>query len=909
MKTVENKSPLPYFVGVKSLEDLVNKDTRVCIMNILGGESSGVTPISHAYSGGNVVAGVQYGRTGGKLETPAGDIPVYGSVHDVIKAGHKFDTGVVYLPPAAVNHAVSELCSQNPDLKQVVIVTEKIAVRDARYIRWGCQQAGVDVIGANSLGVANAWDQVRVGGALGGDKPAESLKKGSIAIYSNSGNFCTTISEYIKTAGFGTSTIVSSGKDIYIHFAMPEFLFAAENDPRTKAVIVYIEPGGFYEKMALDWIKDGTIKFTKPIVAVVTGKWKKNLTRAVGHAGAIAGGNDDAEAKENWFDDFFGVEEFDVDNPKVSERGVRVKTIQDIPEAVAAVIAKIGGKPDFEKVGDLSLKPWFVSDQDIEFSPKLMIKSVEAMSPYNVEIKEANKQVGAQFIRESMRNRSGVTYMDSKSQVTYIHNHSLLHLVKYPFGGTSLFAVTGQIPQESETKVLTPILNYFTAKGAKYIDKAKEARANGASPNAYLGAAVLTAGNNLTLKLLNEYVSKLIDLFYTEVKENLHINEDTVKKLLNEKLSLTEAESSDEDNKVADYLQANLKKIGEETIITRFAQEYIKNGGKVNAAIFTIASILLSLSWKPLVKKQITRKSVEDLGVYLALNGIIVGCASPSSDSNDFFKKLTSLEDLSLLETDYSGAIFKILFNREPEEKELFALNALLNLTITNGPGTISAKGGKETVSAGNHISTAYAGFMMNTGFIHGGNGYEAVDFLIKEFGEFDPYTEKPDQWKDSLSKLADKIANEYVAYKKVEKAKGNIDYKKIPCTNHPVFKGKDVNIDPREDYVRDEFAKISLVNPFLEFYHYLVVKLHEAGATKNVFCVNIDAVIATVSLELFWKQFKNSEISEQEMQDIVFTMFIFARMVGCSAEIADHRNRGTNMDCRTPASEITYAM
>jgi len=64
-----------------------------------------------------------------------------------------------------------------------------------------------------------------------GGFPSESLRKGSVAIYSNSGNFSTTISEYLKTAGFGTSTILSSGKDVYIHFALAEFLYCAENDP------------------------------------------------------------------------------------------------------------------------------------------------------------------------------------------------------------------------------------------------------------------------------------------------------------------------------------------------------------------------------------------------------------------------------------------------------------------------------------------------------------------------------------------------------------------------------------------------------------------------------------------------------------------------------------------------------
>ena len=85
--------PFPYFVGIYSLEELVGRSSRICVINILGGESRKVTPVSHEYSGGNVIAGVQYGRRG-ILETGTGDIPVYRSVRDAMRQGIQFDIGV-----------------------------------------------------------------------------------------------------------------------------------------------------------------------------------------------------------------------------------------------------------------------------------------------------------------------------------------------------------------------------------------------------------------------------------------------------------------------------------------------------------------------------------------------------------------------------------------------------------------------------------------------------------------------------------------------------------------------------------------------------------------------------------------------------------------------------------------------
>src|SRR5205807_289435 len=67
----------PYYLGVDTLSNVATRADRVCVLNILGGESRQVTPVSHAFSGGNVVFGTSPGRRGQVLATAAGDIPVY----------------------------------------------------------------------------------------------------------------------------------------------------------------------------------------------------------------------------------------------------------------------------------------------------------------------------------------------------------------------------------------------------------------------------------------------------------------------------------------------------------------------------------------------------------------------------------------------------------------------------------------------------------------------------------------------------------------------------------------------------------------------------------------------------------------------------------------------------------------
>src|SRR3954465_7203158 len=351
----------PYYLGVNTLSEVATRDDRVCVLNILGSESREVTPVSHAYSGGNVVFGTSPGRRGQVLPTNAGDVPVYNNVREGLDDGLTFNTGVVYLPPTGIRDGVAELIRVNPDLRKIVLLTEKGSVHDAREIRALGQANGIDIFGGNCLGVADSWNRVRIGGALGGDTPTEALKKGSIAIFSNSGNFTTTIATYLRMAGWGTPTLISSGKDVYIHYAAPEFAFALANDARTKAAVLYAEPGGHYELDA---------EFTKPVVACVVGRWKSRLTRAVGHAGAMAGGNDDAQAKEQWFMAKFGVDGiFTPETPVFSPKGAVVANIAHIPAALTAVMRANATLPDFEPEGSLALKPWFGSEAGLQLPP------------------------------------------------------------------------------------------------------------------------------------------------------------------------------------------------------------------------------------------------------------------------------------------------------------------------------------------------------------------------------------------------------------------------------------------------------------------------------------------------------------------------------------------------------------
>jgi succinyl-CoA synthetase alpha subunit len=900
--------PFNYYVGLYSLEELVTKESRVCVINILGTESRKVTPVSHEYSGGNVVAGVQYGRRG-SMETKIGDIPVYRSVRDVMKHGHEFDIGVIYLPPAAVSQAVWELTSFNKNLKRVVIVTEKVSIHDSRNVRFICQDAGVDVIGANCLGVANVWDKVRVGGALGGDNPEETLKKGSIAIHSNSGNFTTTIAEYLRTAGFGLSTVVSSGKDVYIHFALPEFLFAAQNDPRTRAVALYVEPGGYYEKQALEWIADRRFGFNKPIVVCVTGRWKKDLVRSCGHAGAMAGSGDDAESKERWFDEYFGRDVFDPQKPDVSKKGIRVASIQHIPDAMTEVFKRLDEKPDFEPSGDLNLKLW-VSDGFVTVPDKLNIPIARALPPYDKQIAEINKQVGANFLRQNMRNKSGASRMDSRTQVAELHGKPVLELSKRSYEENIYFALAKVMPDKRDLPALNLLLNHFTAIEDSSHEAAEAARKNGASPNGVLAAHIAGRGIPEMIRAAQEYVRNMID-FIREfgLNENSEALPDTVIKKIRKDWLGKEHAGSERSELFRQILEksASRRTASRFCVLVLAVSEKEKRPLRDPEALFT-AGLILSLFWKPMLEKRISRQTAEESVTYLYSAAQIAGISCVDWKTNTWRKALNEGKK-NALTGSFTHTCFTLLMARKPTDIELVEFKYLLGLTLTNGPGTISAKGAKESVSAGNHIPIAFAGFLANTGFAHGGNGFEAVSFLLDQFKNVkldDPGTEKPPV---NLEELAVNAAKAYGKYKQEVRETSRMQIRRIPCIGHPVFKGEKVNTDPREEFVRGELTEKGIRNLFLDFYHYLVKALFNEGVTRNVFCVNVDAVLAVIALKLVWKDYTSGQFSLKRIQDLVFTLFLLGRAAGVSAEIADHRDRGLDMDCRTPQSQVGYVI
>lgn len=894
----------PYYLNVASLADVATRADRVCVLNILGGESRQVTPVCHAFSGGNVVFGTSPGRRGQVLKTVVGDIPVFNNVREGIEAGFGFNTGVVYLPPSGVRDGVAELIRVNPALEKIVIITEKISVHDAREVRALGQSAGVDIFGGNCLGMADSWNRVRIGGALGGDDPEEVLLKGSVAIFSNSGGFTTTIAQYLATHGWGTTTLISSGKDVYINYSAQDFAFGFGNDARSKAAVLYCEPGGYYEH---------ELAFDKPVVACVVGRWKSRLTRAVGHAGAMAGSGDNAEAKEQWFMDAFGVDGiYTPENPVCSKRGAVVANIADIPTALNAVMALNGIEPDFAACGDLSLKPWVANDQGLTLPAELALPVVSAPEPYRTQIATLSRQVGAVIARRTMKDASGASVMDPTTQVTSVHRNSVLDLALLPLDAVFALPLVHEIAGADDRALLDiAVASEMNLVGDPALAAAEAAREAGNSPNTVMAAAVALIGPRRVEGALG-CTRALIDLFahlglLDARDENFEAGAIVVDEATR---ALFLDDPASNDPRPQAMLDAIAARSGSSVFLS-----FINGLGGRPSRDAILAAIATTIAWGPLMRKRISRLTAETLPWYLRLYGVMIGASIPAEHHLPGMLRGISREE-RFSRWSMAEFLFLALTGKCPQGDQAKPVQILVGLLISNGPGSISAQGAKGAVSADGpqtpervQINKAMMGFLTHSGYSHGGNGFEGIAFLLERFRDsrIDDPTD-PDHGLD-LKAMATEFAKAYKRERRTAKEDGAGQPRALPGVHHPIFKGAKVNYDPRERFIARFMEERGHYNIFHAYYRELVQALYDVGASSTVFCVNVDAVIAALLLELLWSDYRAGRLGERDLETAAFNVFLYGRMIGAAAEIDDHLNRGRNMDTRTPQESCAFVI
>jgi hypothetical protein len=546
----------------------------------------------------------------------------------------------------------------------------------------------------------------------------------------------------------------------------------------------------------------------------------------------------------------------------------------------------------------------------VQLPPDLAVPVVRAVPPYDRQITAITREVGAHYLRQNMADRSGASRIGRKTQIAELHGKTVLDLSQRLLEENVHFALAKVTPGAEDLATVNALLNLFLATDERRLEAVDAARENGALPNAYLASQLAVVGDAPVIARSREKARLLIDAI-----RELGLDEGApfppeLDAWVRERFLAAEAP---EPPAVAGQLLAEVKKSTSRCVALRVSQHVLALAEREKFAVrdlheFLLATLVVCLFWKPMLEKRMTRRVVEDAVAYIACIAQVVSCSVLDRARNPHWKRLASGKPGNLA-ASFTDNAFRILFGRAPDAQERMEFRTVVGLSVTNGPGTLSAKGAKESVSARNDISMGYVGFLSNTGRAHGGNGLEAVQFLLETF-EGVPLDDpgKKDHGID-LQALANRTAKAYGVQRQRSKESREGAAKPIPCINHPVFRGQDVNVDPREQFVRGLLDQQGITNVFLDFYHHLVRELFAEGVTKNVFCVNVDAVIAVMTLKLVWKDLKEGRLALRQVQEIGFLLFLYGRAIGTAAEIADHRDRGIDMDCRTPEEKLAFVM
>jgi succinyl-CoA synthetase alpha subunit len=256
---------------------LIDETTRVLVQGITGAQGTRDTGHCLDY-GTRIVCGVTPGKGGQEVH----GVPVYDSVVDAL-AEHEVDAALLFVPPMRARDGVLE--SLHAGIKLIVSLAEFVPLQDTAMIAATARQCGAVVVGCNTNGIISPG-KCKLGG-IGGDTPYDVYVPGPVGVVSRSGGMSAELALTLKQAGLGVTTSISMGGDVIPGTSMVEYVKMFVDDPETKAILIFGEPGTQAEYEVADYIRSG--ECAKPLVALLAGEFQENypVGIAFGHVAAM----------------------------------------------------------------------------------------------------------------------------------------------------------------------------------------------------------------------------------------------------------------------------------------------------------------------------------------------------------------------------------------------------------------------------------------------------------------------------------------------------------------------------------------------------------------------------------------------------------------------------------------------
>jgi len=261
----------------------VDENTKVVYQGLTGSQGKYYGLLNREY-GTQVVAGTNPKKAGEDVE----GIPIFATVGDAVKATGA-NASCIFIPAPGVKDAVMDAAEGGVEF--IVVITEGVPAHDEAwfYNRLKRDYPHVQLLGPNCPGIISPG-KCNIGITAGHiAKPG-----GPVGIVSRSGTLTYQALYELQGKDIGVTTCVGIGGDPVPGTTFIDCLSRFQDDPETKAIMMFGEIGGSAEEEAAEFIKANV---TKPVVSYIAGVTAPP-GKKMGHAGAIiSGGKGTAAAK------------------------------------------------------------------------------------------------------------------------------------------------------------------------------------------------------------------------------------------------------------------------------------------------------------------------------------------------------------------------------------------------------------------------------------------------------------------------------------------------------------------------------------------------------------------------------------------------------------------------------------
>jgi len=205
--------------------------------------------------------------------------------HSVTEIPAPVDLAVITVPAIHVPRIVEECGKKGVSMAVVITagfkeMSEEGKILEERIVSIA-KGYGMRIIGPNCLGLIvppRGIDTTYV---------HQSPKPGNIAFLSQSGAIINTVVDWSLAKNIGFSNVISVGNQADLNFL--DYLRYVEKDPKTKAIIMYIEQitdGKTFMEVVSEVAK------TKPVIAIKSGSSRKGQAASASHTGSLSGSYD-----------------------------------------------------------------------------------------------------------------------------------------------------------------------------------------------------------------------------------------------------------------------------------------------------------------------------------------------------------------------------------------------------------------------------------------------------------------------------------------------------------------------------------------------------------------------------------------------------------------------------------------